>query len=207
MVEKLIIISSKGCYYNQWTLPMALTKQAKTLTKIQIEAVYNYLGSSRYPARNRLILLLSVRAGLRAKEIAALKWEMVTDAEGRLSDSLSLTNEASKGSKGGRAIPLSKDLQAALALWRMEIEATSSTSPYIITSERAPKTSSYAIVNKFKAWYSALGFQGASSHSGRRTAITNWARRISNVGGSLRDVQLLAGHSEEWSRLVNGRFE
>ena len=44
-------------------------------------------------------------------------------------------------------------------------------------------------------WYQVLGFQGCSSHSGRRTFITNAAKQISTVGGSLRDIQALAGHA------------
>jgi integrase len=174
---------------------VSLAKQAKILSKPQQEAVYAYLGSTRYPVRDRLIFLLSVRAGLRAKEIAALKWEMVTDAEGELNDVIALTNEAAKGRRGGRAIPIAKDMKAALKAWKGEAEGDYRKSPYVITSERGLSTSSYAIVNKFAGWYRALGFRGASSHSGRRTAITNWARKISTVGGSLRDIQILAGHS------------
>jgi len=51
------------------------------------------------------------------------------------------------------------------------------------------------MVNLFHRWYRHLGFVGCSSHSGRRTFITNAARKMSTVGGSLKDVQELAGHS------------
>ena len=173
---------------------MSLGKQAKILTKSQTDAVLAYLGSTRHPIRNRVIFLLSVKAGFRAKEIASLTWAMVTDAEGALTDAISLTDIASKG-RGGRVIPISKELRAALVALKAEADKMTRPSPFVITSERAGGTSSYAIVNKFAAWYRALGFNGASSHSGRRTAITAWARKISTVGGSLRDVQMLAGHS------------
>jgi integrase len=173
---------------------MSLAKQAKVLTKGQADAVYAYLASTRHPDRNRVIFLLSVKAGLRAKEIASVSWAMVTDAEGKLGETIRSTDIASKG-RSGRVIPMNKELRGALGRLKTEAASAVRPSPFVVTSERALQTSSYAIVNKFAGWYRALGFTGASSHSGRRTFITNAARRISTVGGSLRDVQLLAGHS------------
>ena len=168
---------------------MSLLKQAKTLTKRQITLTTALLQQTRYPARNLAIFLLSVKAGLRAKEIASLTWDMLTDAEGNLGSALHLRDEASKGSSG-RVIPLNKELRGAL----QKLHDQRGSSPYVITTERSEKTSAAAIVNLFAQWYGLTGLKGCSSHSGRRTFITNAARTISTVGGSLRDVQMLAGH-------------
>ena len=173
---------------------MGLGKQAKTLTKAQVDAILGYLSKSRHPARNRAILLLSVKAGLRAKEIASLTWDMVTDSGGEVGNTLHLTNEASKGRAGGRIVSLNRELRSAL-LDLHQLASRGRPSPFVVATERSNSTSPQAIVNRFSRWYRDLGFSGCSSHSGRRTFITNAARKISTVGGSLRDVQALAGHS------------
>ncbi len=63
---------------------MALGKQAKTLTQKQIEVALSYLATTRHGLRNQVIFLLSTKAGLRAKEIAGLRWSMVVDATGQV---------------------------------------------------------------------------------------------------------------------------
>ena len=70
-----------------------------------------------------------------------------------------------------------------------------SSSEFVIESERSDRMSAQAVVNLFWRWYQNIGFDGCSSHSRRRTFITNTARKISTVGGSLRDVQMLAGRT------------
>lgn len=170
---------------------MGLGKQAKTLSKGQAEATLAYLSTTRYPERNRLIFLLSTKAGLRAKEIACLTWRMTNDAAGDIAQGICLFDIASKG-KSGRTIPLHPDIRRALLEYRT---VSHRSGEYVIVTERGSRTSPQAIVNMFQRWYRHLGFYGCSSHSGRRTFITGAARRISSVGGSLRDVQILAGHS------------
>jgi len=175
---------------------MGIGKQAKTLTNKQIDSVLDYLSRSRSPKRNQAIFLLSVKAGLRAKEIASLRWEMLLNADGILSDFLALPNNASKG-RSGRQIPLNRQLKEALLdLFENESRRNDfDAKDFVVRTQRSKQTSSQAVINMFASWYRDLGMIGCSSHSGRRTFISNTARKISTVGGSLRDIQALAGHS------------
>lgn len=176
---------------------MALGKQAKILTKGQVASLTAFLLTRRHGLRDQTVFLLSVRAGLRAKELANLRWAMVLTPEGEIGNAIHLTDIASKG-RSGRVIPLNKQLRINLVKLlevarqgrHFDLEKS-----HVITTERSAQTSPQAVVNMFKRWYNDIGLLGCSSHSGRRTFITNAARKISTVGGSLRDVQMLAGHS------------
>ena len=173
---------------------MSLTKQAKTLNKSQIDAVRGYLRGRRNGLRNDTMFLLSVKAGLRAKEIANLKWNMVVDSDGEVGEFLNITNQASKGKSSGRAIFLHKDIKRNL-VEMLDSGKIDVNNDYVIQSERSKSVSSQVVINFFHTLYKKLGIVGASSHSGRRTFIIETSRKISSVGGSLRDIQYLAGHS------------
>src|SRR5207245_6899372 len=170
-------------------------KQAKIVSPTQERAILGYLATTRYPSRDRVMFLLSMKAGLRAKEMAALMWAMITDAEGQIAEALQLQNRASKGTTGGRTIPLHPDLQDALAALQTARGDAPRPEQPVLFSERGGGLSPATVRLWFHRLYTSLKMDGCSSHSGRRTFITRAARRVSQVGGSLRDVQELAGHT------------
>ena len=135
------------------------------------------------------MILLSVKAGLRAGEIAKLTWPMVLDSQGRISGYIALHDAAAK-KRSGRTIPLHLQLIRALMLLKQQHGASGP----VIRSERGDALRPGSVVNWFRRFYGDLGFSGCTSHSGRRTFITNAARLVFKAGGSLRDVQQLAGH-------------
>jgi integrase len=164
-------------------------KQAKTLSTDHIDDLLFFAEHSRHPLRNRLIVLFSVKAGLRAAEIAKLSWDMVLGPSGELGVAIELQDKIAK-KRGGRSIPLHADLREALIGARTLCNGQGP----IIRSERGGPMTPMSIVVWFNRAYGTLGLEGCSSHSGRRTFITRAARVVHKVGGSLRDVQLLAGH-------------
>jgi integrase len=164
-------------------------KQAKILSDHHIQALLAYTQRSRSPLRNRVIVLLSVKAGFRAGEIANLIWPMVLDPSGEIATAIELHDTAAK-MRSGRRVPLHNDLREALGRWR----EMSDSHRYVVESERGGRLTPASIVNWFTAAYRTIGLAGCSSHSGRRTFITRAARLVHKAGGSLRDVQILAGH-------------
>jgi integrase len=176
-------------------------KQAKILSEDDLQDLLIYAAASRNPVRNRVIVLLSAKAGLRAGEIANLTWDMVVEPNGVIGRVLELRDHAAK-KRSGRLIPLHADLRGALANWR---GITSVTGP-VVLSERGNAMTPLSIVVWFARAYRAIGLEGCSSHSGRRTFITRAARLVHKAGGSLRDVQLLAGHQsiQTTQRYIDG---
>ena len=154
---------------------MSQGKQAKILSPAQERRVLKYLGGTRYPDRDRALFLLSLKAGLRAVELAGLTWGMVTDPDGNVSSVIELEDRASKG-RGGRTIPMNKDLREALAALKASHGDKARPDWPVIYSERGEGMSAASVALWFHRLYSRLGFAGCSSHSGRRTFITRAQR-------------------------------
>lgn len=141
--------------------------------------------------------MFSFKAGLRAKEISGITWSMVCNSDGEVGKEINLENKVSKGQYSGRVVPMHRELRSVLIeslKLRKQVEGFDM-ADNVIFSERGCKISPQAVVNFFYNLYEEVGFEGCSSHSGRRTFITNAAKNITQVGGTLNDVKMLAGHS------------
>ena len=177
-------------------------KQAKVITPPMLKRMLRHVSrSSPFPERDRVMILLSVKAGLRACEIAGLDWSMVLDPQGRVSDTIHVRDIIAK-KRRGRRIPMHPDLRRGLE----KLALTGEPVGPVIRSYRGGHLTANSVVNWFVARFKELGFEGCSSHSGRRSFITLAARNIHRSGCSLRDVQLLAGHSsiETTERYIDG---
>ena len=176
-------------------------KQAKVITPPMLKRMLRRVSHSSFPARDRAMILLSAKAGLRACEIAGLDWSMVLDAQRRVSGTLNVRDVIAK-KRGGRRIPMHPELRRALERLARDTEPVGP----VIRSYRGSHLRASSVVNWFAALFTELGFEGCSSHSGRRSFITVAARNVHRSGCSLRDVQLLAGHRsiETTERYIDG---
>ena len=177
--------------------------QAKTLPREVLEVVINErlpLATNRL-AHDRVIMALSFKGGLRACEIAGLKWTDVMSVLGEIvnvGQSWRVPHGIAK--KGhGRTIPMHAELRAALIALRSELEGPwlAPAAPVVAAPTAAkPVHSTRDAQRKYITdLYKRMGLIGCSSHSGRRTFTTELIRAANIHGCSIRDVQLAVGHA------------
>ena len=164
-------------------------RQAQTLTDAQLRRVLHYCRSRRHPLRDETILLTSFYAGLRAIEIAALKYADVFDEQGSVRDQFTLRATQSKGGRT-RTVYIGNKLKRALKEYQASIVRHRTDMP-LFPSQKGGHFSANTMCQLFLDIYKACGLRDASSHSGRRTYIT----KLANKGVGVRLLAELAGHS------------
>ena len=167
-----------------------MSKQAKVLTAQEIRRVLDYVATRPHAERNRAMFLTMLYAMLRVKECAALHYADVLDAEGKIKAEFYLSAEQTKGRKGGNVFvseKLRKELTAYIAVTKFN-----SKNDKLFYSQKAASDGFTAntLTQHFHYLYKRAGVIGASSHSTRRTFITNLAAQ----GISVRVLASLAGH-------------
>ena len=90
-----------------------LGRQAEIVSPATLQRMLAYAQRTRQPKRDAAIVLLSVKAGLRACEIAGIQWPMATTDKGEIGDMIDIRNAIAKRGSG-RRIPMHPDLQG---LW------------------------------------------------------------------------------------------
>lgn len=169
-------------------------KRAKVLSDKQFSEVMHALSRGLHPERDQLMFSLSYKCGLRAKEIAGLSWRDVTNAKGKIlkvGDMIYLPHNITKGSKADTKIVMHKLVRDCL---KNSKKADKGKHPMYASRTPSKRMSTNALTVYMHNVYSKLGFQGASSHSGRRTFGTKLARSCNKHGGSIIDVQRLMRH-------------
>jgi integrase/recombinase XerD len=162
--------------------------QAKTLTQAEIDQVLRYCAGTRYNHRNRVMILASFWSGMRVGELAALRVCDVRNEDGSVKAEIRLAAQQTKG-RHGRVVFINDRLREEIAQYLRTVRIRSQTQA-LFFSEKSGGFSANSLSQWFYWTYKRAGISGASSHSGRRTFITN----LANKGISVRVLASLAGH-------------
>jgi integrase/recombinase XerD len=162
--------------------------QAATLSEQQLARLLNSTKQTRHAVRNRLILLFTHWAGMRVGEVAALLWRDVVDERGEVREQIQLSYNQTKGSRG-RVVLVNQKLRQEIQFYTRGRQPRSPLQPFFST-ERSVGFTADTLTHVVNGLYRRAAVVGVSSHSGRRSFLTN----LSEQGISARVLQQLAGH-------------
>ena len=168
-----------------------MSKQAKTLSAQEIRRVLDYVATRKHSERNRAMLLTMYYAGLRVKECAALRYEDVIDGEGKIGAEIRLTPEQTKGSKAATVF-VSEKLRKELQTYVRAVPAKALTDKLFYSQKRPSEGwNSNTLCQFFHHLFRNCDISGGTSHSPRRTGITN----LADKGVSVRVLQSIARYA------------
>jgi integrase/recombinase XerD len=164
--------------------------QAKTLTKEEIARVLDYISTRRFAPRNRAMMLLTHWAGLRIGEVACLRWSDVMNQDGTVKEEIRLLPDMTKG-RHPRTVFVNIRLREELAAYAAQARCVDRSYPFF-ASQKSIRAgfNANSLAQTFALLYEGAGVEGASSHSGRRTFLTN----LANKGTAIHILKTLAGH-------------
>ena len=171
------------------------TGQAATLTDAKLKQLFKLISIGNHAKRNETIMALSHYLALRAKELASLRISDVIDTKCNLRDILRLQACYTKGNKH-RDIPISHPvLRKILNEWISYRQKTDGTlfnlNAPLFKSQKGSRFNANTMARMINNLYRENGFDGCTSHTGRRSAIT----KLVNKGISLNKVKVIAGHN------------
>ncbi len=168
-----------------------MSKQAKVLNKKEIAKLMKAVALTKHPLRNKTMVYMSFFAGARACEIANIRVCDVLGADGSIREVVTLSASQTKGQQRHRLF-INKQLQKQLADYiAAKPNLMLNTKQALFQSQKRSGFSAQTVINLFAKLYDDACISGASSHSGRRTFITN----LADKGINPRVIQSLARHS------------
>jgi len=175
--------------YGKYVISDAEMPQAKTLTETELEILLDQVERTRHAARNRIAVLLGHWAGMRIGEIAALRIGDVVDDRGEVRSEIRLKPHQTKGSRH-RSVFLPARLVKEIRHYLDGYRVQDREAPFIPSQKSMEGFTANSLTIQVKMLYRQAGIRGGSSHSGRRSFLTNLAAK----GVTVRVLQELAGH-------------
>lgn len=168
-----------------------MSKQAKVIETKEFKQLIAAVSITRHALRNKTMIYVSYYAGARACEIAALRVSDVLGESGDILDVVTLAADQTKGKSRCRLF-INKQLRKYLTQYIAANPRLSANQEQpLFFTQKSAGFSPQTVINLFAGLYKKAFIAGASSHSGRRTFITNLAER----GVNPRIIQKLARHS------------
>lgn len=171
------------------TRKVQMTKQAKTLNERELQRLLDFVKTTKSPARNRAILLLTHLAGMRIGEVAAIRVCDVLASDGTVREEINLSAAQTKGNRS-RCVLLNERIQVELATYVRTVRVRDPKQALFATQRSAAFTAN-SLTQVVNGIYKHAGLDGCSSHSGRRGFLTN----LAEMGVSVRVMMALAGHA------------